>query len=117
MLGSALTLRSRMVDGVYQEIWGALTAYNLIRSEIAEAVLSVKCEPSEVSFIRAFHVIQYQLRWLAVTRLYGKIPALLLRLRERLIALLNEERPGRNCDRAIKALLQRYAVRFVRKSS
>jgi IS4 transposase len=29
--GSALTLRSRTVDGVYQEIWGALTAYNLIR--------------------------------------------------------------------------------------
>lgn len=117
MLGSALTLRSRTVDGVYQEIWGALTAYNLIRLEIAKAALSVKCEPAEVSFIRAFHVIQYELHWLAVTRSYGKIPALLQRLRERLTSLLNEERPGRKCDRAVKALPQRYAVRVVRKSS
>jgi hypothetical protein len=28
MMGMALTLRSRTVKGVYQEIWGALTAYN-----------------------------------------------------------------------------------------
>lgn len=117
MLGSALTLRSRTVDGVYQEIWGALTAYNLIRLEIAKAALSVKCEPTEISFIRAFHVIQYELHWLAVTRSYGKIPALLQRLRERLTSLLNEERPGRKCDRAVKALPQRYTVRVVRKSS
>jgi hypothetical protein len=116
MLGSALTLRSRTVDGVYQEIWGALTAYNLIRLEIAKAALSVKCEPTEVSFIRAFHVIQYELHWLAVTRSYGKIPALLQRLRERLTSLLNEERPDRKYDRAVKALPKRYAVRVVRKS-
>ncbi|OAI81542.1 transposase, partial [Ralstonia solanacearum] len=31
MLGSELTLRSRTVEGVCQEIWGALIAYNLIR--------------------------------------------------------------------------------------
>lgn len=115
MLGSALTLRSRTVGGVYQEIWGALTAYNLIRLEIAKAALSVKCEPTEVSFIRAFHVIQYELHWLAMTRSYGKIPALLQRLRERLVSLLNEERPDRKYDRAVKALPQRYAVRAIRK--
>lgn len=51
MLGTALTLRSKTVDGVYQEIWGTLIAYNLIRLEIAKAALAVKCEPTEVSFI------------------------------------------------------------------
>jgi hypothetical protein len=116
MLGSALTLRSRTVDGVYQEIWGALTAYNLIRLEMAKAALAVKCEPTEVSFIRAFHVIQYELHWLAVTRSFGKIPALLQRLRGRLVSLLNEERPGRYFDRAVKALPQRYAVRVLKKN-
>lgn len=116
MLGSALTLRSKTVDGVYQEIWGALTAYNLIRLEIAKAALEVKCEPTEVSFIRAFHVIQYELHWLAVTRSYGKIPALLQRLRGRLVTLLNEERPGRKFDRAVKALPQRYTVRMLKKN-
>ena len=41
MLGAALTLRSKTVDGVYQEIWGTLIAYNLVRLEIAKAALTV----------------------------------------------------------------------------
>jgi hypothetical protein len=65
MLGTALTLRSKTVDGVYQEIWGTLIAYNLVRLEIAKAALAVKCEPTEVSFIRAFHLIQFELHWQA----------------------------------------------------
>lgn len=115
MMGAALTLRSRTVEGVYQEIWGALTAYNLVRLEIAKAALAVKCEPTEISFIRAFHVIQYELHWAAVTRAQGKLPALLQRLRQRLVVLLKEERPDRKFDRAVKALPQRYAVRVLKK--
>jgi hypothetical protein len=115
MLGTALTLRSKTVEGVYQEIWGALTAYNLIRLEMAKAALAVKCEPTEISFVRAFHVIQYELHWAAVTRAQGKLPALLQRLRQRLVQLLNEERPGRKFDRAVKALPQRYAVRVLKR--
>lgn len=116
MMGMALTLRSRTVEGVYQEIWGTLTAYNLIRLEMAKAALVVKCEPTEISFIRAFHVIQYELHWAAVTRAQGKLPALLQRLRQRLVMLLNEERPGRKLDRAVKALPQRYTVRVLKKN-
>jgi len=115
MLGVALTLRSRTVEGVYQEIWGTLTAYNLIRLEMAKAALEVKCEPTEISFIRAFHIIQYELHWAAVTRAYGKLPALMQRLRQRLVMLLNEERPGRKLDRAVKALPQRYTVRVLKR--
>jgi hypothetical protein len=54
MLGTTLTLRSKTVDGVYQEVWGTLIAYNLIRLEIAKAALVVKCELTEVSFPRFF---------------------------------------------------------------
>ncbi len=116
MLGSALTLRSKTTEGVYQEIWGALIAYNLIRLEIAKAALTVKCEPTEVSFIRAFHLIQFELHWAAVTRSYGKLPASMKHLRERLVSLLNEERPDRKFDRAVKATPHRYAVRVLRKA-
>lgn len=116
MLGSALTLRSKTTEGVYQEIWGTLIAYNLIRLEIAKAALTVKCDPSEVSFIRAFHLIQFELHWAAVTRAYGKLPASMKHLRERLVSLLNEERPDRKYDLAVKARPQRYAVRVLRKS-
>jgi hypothetical protein len=115
MLGTALTLRSKTVEGVYQEIWGTLIAYNLIRLEIAKAALVVKCEPTEVSFIRAFHLIQFELHWAAVTRSYGKLPASMKHLRERLVSLLNDERPDRKFDRAVKATPKRYAVRVIKK--
>ena len=115
MLGTALTLRSKTVDGVYQEIWGTLIGYNLIRLEIAKAALTVKCDPTEVSFIRAFHLIQFELHWAAVTRSYGKLPASMKHLRERLVSLLNDERPDRKFDRAVKAKPKRYATRVLRK--
>lgn len=117
MLGTALTLRSKTVDGVYQEIWGTLIAYNLIRLEIAKAALEVKCEPTEVSFIRAFHLIQFELHWAAVTRSYGKLPASMKHLRERLVSLLNDERPDRKYDRAVKATPNRYTTRILRKTA
>lgn len=116
MLGMALTLRSKTVEGVYQEVWGTLTAYNLIRLEIAKASLVVKCEPSEVSFTRAFHLIQFELHWAGVTRSYGKLPALMINLRERLVSLLNEERPGRKFDRAVKGRPRKYDVRALKKN-
>lgn len=116
MLGTALTLRSKTVAGVYQEIWGTLTAYNLLRLEIAKAALAAKCEPSEVSFIRAFHLIQFELHWAAVTRSYGKLPASMAHLRERLVSLLNEERPGRKFDRAVKGRPRKYDVRVLKKN-
>lgn len=115
MLGMAPTLRSKTVEGIYQEIWGALTAYNLIRLEMAKAALAVKCDPTEISFVRAFHAIQYELHWAAITRAQGKLPALLKRLRQRLVQLLNEQRPGRKFDRAVKALPHRYTVRVLKK--
>lgn len=115
MLGIALTLRSKTIDGVYQEIWGTLTAYNLIRLEIAKAALAAKCEPTQVSFVRAFHIIQFELHWAAVVRAYGKLPAYMKHLRERLVSLLKEQRPGRKFDRAVKARPQRYTVRVLKR--
>lgn len=115
MMGMALTLRSKTVEGVYQEIWGTLTAYNLVRLEIAKAALDAKCKPTDVSFIRAFHIIQFELHWAAVTRSYGKLPSSMKHLRERLVSLQNEQRPGRSYDRAVKARPARYVVRKVSK--
>lgn len=115
MLGTALTLRSKTVTGVEQEIWGALTAYNLIRLEIAKTAADAQCEPTDISFVRAFHVIQYELHWAAVVRSYGKLPDLLKRLRQRLIDLPNAKRPDRKCDRVVKSRPARYDVRYVTK--
>ncbi|KAE8753340.1 IS4 family transposase [Paraburkholderia madseniana] len=115
MLGSELTLRSRTVEGVYQEIWGALIAYNLIRREIASAAWEAKLEPTDISFVRALHTIQHEMMWAALTPAYAKLPACLKRLRERLKSLPNEKRPGRACDRVVKSRPHRYTVRFLKK--
>ena len=115
MLGTTLTLRSKTVAGVYQEIWGTLIAYKLIRLKIAKAALVVKCEPTELSCIGAFHWILFELHWAAVTRSYGKLPASMKHLRETLVSLVNDERPDRKFDRAVKAKPQRYATRVLRK--
>lgn len=115
MLGMALTLRSKTVDGVYQEIWGALIAYNLIRLEMAKAALQARLEPTDLSFVRTFHTIQYELMWAATTRAHGKLPALLQRLRERLTSSTVEKRRGRECPRVVKSRPKRYAVRYLKK--
>ena len=108
MMGMALTLRSQTAKGIYQEIWGAAIAYNLIRLEIAKAALEAGCAPTNISFIRAFHTIQYELLWAAATREQAKLPSLLKRLRQRLVAELNVSRPGRSFDRVVKSKPQRY---------
>jgi len=54
MLGSELTLRSRTVEGVYQEIWGALIAYNLIRREIASAACEARTDRYQLRACSAY---------------------------------------------------------------
>ncbi len=108
MLGMALTLRSQSVAGVQQEIWGAFIAYNLVRLEIAKAALQAKCAPTDISFVLALHTIQYELMCAASTQAQGKIPALLVRLRQRLVLDLKTQRPGRTFDRVVKTKAQRY---------
>jgi hypothetical protein len=108
MLGSAHTLRSMTVEGVQQEIWGALIAYNLVRIEIARAAAEAKCEPTSVSFILALHTIQYECFVAAATQAQGKLPLGMKRLRERLVLDLKQARPDRKFDRVVKAKPQRY---------
>jgi hypothetical protein len=113
MLGTALTLRLKTVDGARQKIWGTLIICKLIRLEIGKAALVVKCAPSEVSFIRAFHLIQFELHWATVTISYDKLPSSMKHLRERLLSLFKDERPDRKVDRVAKPKLNRYAVRIL----
>lgn len=115
MMGMALTLRSQTVAGVQQEIWGAIIAYNLVRLEMAKAALEAGCAPTDISFVRAFHTIQYELIWAAATRAQGKLPKLLQNMRQRLVTELTVKRPGRKFDRVVKTKAQRYPYRKTKK--
>ena len=68
------------IAGVQQEIWGGLIAYNLVRQEIAKAAIQARVEPTELSFLRALHILQNEMIW-AAGMAPGKLPAHLLRLR------------------------------------
>ncbi|PWF55608.1 DDE transposase, partial [Massilia glaciei] len=103
------------VDGVMQEIWGAIIAYNLVRLEMSKAAIDAGCVPTDISFVRAFHVIQYELLWVAATRAQGKLPKLLQNMRERLVNELTAKRPGRKRDRVVKSKAQRYPTRKIKK--
>jgi len=115
MLGGPLTLRTQDPQGIAQEIWGAMIAYNLVRLEMAKAAAEAKAQPTDLSFIRALHLIQHELMFASFTEAYGNIPGKLKRLREQLKEALKEERRGRQCPRLVKSRPAKYQVRYVFK--
>lgn len=115
MLGDALTLRSQHPEGIAQEIRGALVAYNLVRLEMAKAAIQAKVEPTDMSFLRALHILQNEMIW-AVGMAPGRLPAHLMRLRTQLQFTIVEKRRGRQCPRLVKALPKRYAVLYLKKN-
>lgn len=115
MLGCELTLRSRTPLGVAQEIWGALIAYNLVRLEMAKAAADAKVAPTDLSFIRALHILQHEMIW-AAAMAPGKLPAHLARLRLQMQFAIVEKRRGRLCPRVVKAKPAKYAVRHLMKN-
>lgn len=110
MLGDELTLRSQSVSGIRQELWGTMIAYNLVRRELACAAAEAGHMPTRLSFMMALHYIQYEFHWMALTRSYGKLPAKLLQLREKLKIVLQNEKRGRFRPRQVKALPHRYPI-------
>lgn len=114
MLGEALTLRSHLPEGVNQEIWGALIAYNLVRLEIAKAASQARVAPTDLSFLRALHIIQHELIW-AAGMSPGKLPAHLMRMRQQLQFAIVEKRRGRKCPRVVKATPHRYPTRHIKE--
>jgi hypothetical protein len=88
-------LRSRSPEGVRQEIWGTLLAYNLIRLEMAAVAAKAKVPPSRVSFVQSLRLICDEWLWLADTRSPGAIPKHLASLRETLARLILPERRKR----------------------
>ncbi|MBN3163269.1 transposase, partial [Pectobacterium brasiliense] len=62
-LSTATLLRSQKVSGIYQEIWGLLTAYNLIRMEMSQIAREAEVSPLRISFVMAMRLIHDQLIW------------------------------------------------------
>jgi hypothetical protein len=101
-------VRSRTVEGVRQEVWGVLLAYNLVRLEMERIADEAQVPPSRVSFVMALRYIRDEWGWCAVAS-PGTIPAKLRRMRERVSHfVLPERRSDRYFPRAVKIKMSNY---------
>lgn len=110
MQDNALTLRSKTVDLVYQELWGLLLAYNVVRREASQAAVAHKRAPSEVSFKFACQHIASHLVVMAGAVSPSHTPRRLEELRGSIGVLFITKRPRPTRPRAVKMSKTRYPV-------
>lgn len=101
-------IRSKKPDGVRQELWGVLLAYNLVRLEMEALANQEKIEPTRISFIESLRLIRNEWDWLSVTS-PGAIPKRLATLRRNVKRYILPPRRKRTYPRAVKIKISQYA--------
>lgn len=110
MQHNAITLRSKTVDLVYQELWGLLLGYNLVRREASQAAVAHNRAPNEISFKYACQFIASNLKVMGKAISPGNTPKRLEALRGDLSVLFKEKRPRPSRPRVVKINKSRYPV-------
>jgi len=101
-------IRSKKPEGVKQELWGILLAYNLVRLEMAHVAREAKVDPTRISFVESLRLIRDEWMWLAVTS-PGAIPKRLANLRRNLKRyILPPRRTKRRYPRAVKIKMSNF---------
>jgi len=110
-------IRSRTPQGVRQEVWGILLAYNLVRVEMERAADEAGVEPTRISFVNALSLIRTAwLVWSTPPLAPGRIPEHLLDLRRHLgLLLLPERRSERRYPRVVKIKMSNYDKKWVKR--
>jgi hypothetical protein len=107
MLEREEALRSKKPDGVRQELWGILLAYNLARLEIESIAKQAKVEPTRISFVESLRFFRSEWEWLSVTS-PGAIPKRLATLRQNVKRYILPPRRKRSYPRYSKINLNAY---------
>ena len=100
-------IRSKKPDGVRQELWGILLAYNLLRREMETLAQQENIEPRRISFIASLRLIRNEWHWLSVTS-PGAIPKRLATLRRNMKRYILPARRKRSYPRAVKIKVSNY---------
>ena len=109
MLERLETIRSKSPSAVAQEMWGLLTAYNLVRLEMQRIAKELDVAPTRISFVAALRYFVEQWLWAASTATPGAIPKRLSTMRDRVrLFLLPERRSDRVFPRAVKIKMSNY---------
>ena len=110
MQNNTTTLRSKKVGLIYQELWGLLLAYNLIRREASLAAVEHHRAPADMSFKFVFQFIATQLIVIAGAVSIGHTPRRLKELRGCLANLFLEKRPRPSRPKTVKISKTAYSV-------
>lgn len=117
MLERQEAIRSRTPEGVRQELWGIMLAYNLVRVEMERAADEADVEPTRISFVNALAMIRNAwIAWSMQPVAPGRIPAALLDLRRNLkLLLLPERRTKRRYPREVKIKMSTYKKKWSKR--
>ncbi len=117
LLAREEAIRSRTPDGVVQELWGILLAYNLVRVEMERAADEAGVEPRRISFMNALSMIRTSwIVWSTEPVAPGRIPEHLLDMRRHLgLLLLPERRSERRYPRVVKIKMSNYDKKWVKR--
>lgn len=110
MQHNAITLRSKTVELVYQELWGLLLTYNIIRREAAFAAVAFGRSPSDISFKPACQYIAVQLIVMANANPLSGTGRRLSELRSGIGSLFLKRRSRPTTPRTVKMSKTRYPV-------
>jgi hypothetical protein len=109
MLQRNEAIRSKSPEGVAQELFGILLAYNLIRLEMVQIADEIGVSPLRISFVAALRFIVDEWSWATITSSPGAIPSHLADMRDKICRfLLPERRPERSYPRAVKIKMSNY---------
>jgi hypothetical protein len=101
-------IRSKTPDGVRQEIWGLLIAYNLVRHEMEGVALERGVAPRRISFLYSLRVIRDVFYWAATAR-PGSLPKMVKKMHLDVGKLiLPERRNQRRYPRHVKIKMSGY---------
>lgn len=107
---NAVTLRSKKVELIYQEVWGLLLTYNVIRREASHAAAAFGRPASEIRFKPVAHYIAVQLIVMAAANPISATGRRLAELRAGIGGLFLNRRPRPARPRAVKISKTRYPV-------
>lgn len=100
-------IRSKKPDGVRQELWGILLAYNLVRLEMEALANQEKILPTRISFIESLRLMRSEWDWLSFTS-PGAIPKRLATLRQNVKRYILPPRRDRTFPRAVKLQTSKF---------
>jgi hypothetical protein len=108
ILEQAEALRSGTIEGVHQELWATLLAYNLVRLEMGAIANQANVPPSRISFTSSLAFILNEFVICAVAQ-PGAIPRHLKHLRDNVARfILPPRRPNRTNPRVVKSKEKAY---------